>query len=495
MKKLFFFAASLLLIVSLKAQGLDFTSHEVSKMHCARASYAKFLDKRDGLTIMATNKEATSVTFAGTSGVLLLGINDEGKTVKTLKVSKRKESILVSASIVGDTVYLLAYGMEKGNYCDLYLCKVDITQWKLAGDPKLVRKHKNERNDQVEWHEAVSPDGHIRSLAVKEYSYRQRGTKDDQENVLLVFDNKFNLLWSREGLPGWYSSHTIDNDETVHAMLVGGSESRTYFLFANHTSYDEDVYMDSIDRGDIEACRMLNYVNGHFVAGGIIGAKQRALRDEQYTHLFALDYNTRTGKLAFNLQTFSHDELCVLRNISTDSRSRDTAMAGLVVKNGASTDFGGVLQIWTMILNIRVTNGSATHIYEYDGSLLAGIDTNANFVWRRPMRNSILSMSCPILIEQPVIYRNGRTYVLQTESSNAPAVYDYSRSIAPIAPLGAMKTSLAVYAIEDNGTVKKQTYPLHKMHCLLGGLQHIGDDWFVGVGYAKCSDIIHIKGL
>lgn len=496
MKNLFVLLALLFSFANVYAQGLEFVEQEIKGLDQATSAHATFLDKRDGLTLLITNRSASNRSNLG-SGIMLLGINENGKVEKSLEISKLRECILVTCTSVGDTAYMIACGAIKGHDFDFYRLKVDIASWTVVGSPELVYEHKNTKADWTDWAIATSPDGHVHAISIKVVNEQSRiakafGKKDEESDVLLVTDDKLQTIWQRDDLPSWYSSLTIDNEECVHAILAGVNGDKTYFLFANHNSYGDETFMDSVNRSDIMSIQLINHVDGHFIAGGTIGEDHSAMRNTEYTGIYALSYNTQSSKLTFNPHTLNSTERTALKNVS---RMLGDELQGLTVKEGVPTPFGGILQCYTTMLHIYYTNGTPYYIYQMGGSLIAAIDTNANFVWKTPIRNSISSSGTPVLLNQQVLYRNGKTYIVQTESAKNPATYSSTERITALTQMPPTKSMLAIYAIDDNGAVTKQTLPLKKTLFFTGKVHNLNGDFFITVGQLKKVRMIHIKGF
>ena len=304
MKKLTLVLVLTVIALSGIAQQVNMSFKEVKGLDNGKASGAYFLTKKDGLTIIATNKNYYVQGDIGT-GVVIYGLDEEGKAAKTLVVTKQKESMLVAANAVEDTVYMVVCGALKNNPGCIHVFKASLSSWSLVGEPKLLYHRKNKGSNMMDWKVATSPDGHVTALSIKEYSNNSRiakafGKEEAEYDALIVTDNRFSPLWQRDDLPGWYNTLTIDDEEAVHAMLVGVTDKNTYFLFANHSSMSDEMFLDSIDRADIGSCRLLNYVDGHFVAGGTIGEKRHGLHNIQYSAIFGLSYDTHNNRLVFN---------------------------------------------------------------------------------------------------------------------------------------------------------------------------------------------------
>jgi len=498
MKRLTFVIAMTLMALSGIAQQVEMSIEEFKGLGSGQASGAYFIGKKDGLSVMVTN---VRYYFNGdvSTGVAIYGLNTAGKAEKKLVVSKAKESMLVDVNTIGDTVYMMICGAVKGEPSDIHVFKASLTSWTLVGEPKVFYNRKNKESNMMDWKVATSPDGHVKAISIKEYSNNSRiakafGKEDAEYDALVVTDSRYAELWRRDDLPGWYSMMTIDDEEAVHAMLVGASENSTYFLFANHTSMSDDTFVDSVGRGDLCSCRMLNYVDGHFVAGGTIGEKRRGLHNIQYSGIYALSFNTESKKLVFNPQPLTETEFGVLKNVDSESRrSKVTEMQGLTTKDGVATPFGGVMQLWTLMTTVMYSKGGTMYVYDLTGSLMVAIDKDANFVWRVPIRTNIRTTNDMSPLRQHLTYLNGRTYVVQTENAKAPANYDISEHLPMLAIMGASKATLAVYAIDDGGKVSKYTSPQDKMLFLTGRLQRVDDDWFVTLSKLKKSRIVHIK--
>ncbi len=496
---------TLVLLLSLAAanglaQQIEISCRETNGLDKSKASGARFLTRHNGLDIVATNKNYSLNNDIG-FGVVLYGLDSDGKAAKTLIVSKQKKSLLVAANAVGDTAYFIVYGFDKKAPMDMHVIKANLTDWTLCGEPTAVYQRKNKASDYIDWEVATSPDGHATAIAIKEFSESPRiakafGNKDTEHDALLVTDNRFATLWRRDDLPGWYNTLCIDNDETVHAMLVGNSDNTTYFLFANHSSISDETFIDSLNRSDIYSCRMLNYIDGCFVAGGTIGEKRRGLQNVQYSAIYALAYDTRTKRFRFNPQPLTSTEFAVLENVDIDlRRSNVSEMQGLTNHDGIATPFGGVMQLWSFMTTIAYSKGGSFYVYALNGSLMAAIDTSANFVWRVPIRTNIHSTNDKTPIHQHLTYSNGRTCVVQTENSKAPDNYNIDNHLPKLALMTGADATLAVYTITDDGKVSKYTSPLNSLLFLNGRLQKLGNDWFVTLSKTKKVRIAHLKGM
>lgn len=500
MKKLTLVLVLTVIALSGIAQQVNMSFKEVKGLDNAKASGAYFLTKKDGLTIIATNKNYYVQGDIGT-GVVIYGLDEEGKAAKTLVVTKQKESMLVAANAVEDTVYMVVCGALKNNPGCIHVFKASLSSWSLVGEPKLLYHRKNKGSNMMDWKVATSPDGHVTALSIKEYSNNSRiakafGKEEAEYDALIVTDNRFSPLWQRDDLPGWYNTLTIDDEEAVHAMLVGVTDKNTYFLFANHSSMSDEMFLDSIDRADIGSCRLLNYVDGHFVAGGTIGEKRHGLHNIQYSAIFGLSYDTHNNRLVFNPQPLTPTEFAVLENRDLDSkRNEKTEMQGLTNHDGVATPFGGVMQLWNFMTTIVYSKGSVMYIYDLFGSLMVAVDKEGKLVWRVPVRNHIASPNDQTPIRQHITYHNGHTYVVQTENSKSPTEYDLSEDASRLATMTTAKATLAIYAIDDGGKVSKYTLPQDKLLFLTGKLQRIEDDWYVTVSKLKKCRLINIKGF
>ena len=498
MKRLTLVFAFAFIALGAMAQQVEMTAQEAKGLTSGQASGAHFVGKKDGLTVIVSNVYYYMRADFST-GVAIYGLNEAGKAEKKLVVSKSKESMLVDVNAVGDTVYMLICGAVKDAPGDIHVFKASLTSWTLVGEPTVFYHRKNKGSNMMDWKVATSPDGHAKAISIKEYSNNSRiakafGKEDAEYDALVVTDNHYTELWRRDDLPGWYSMMTIDDEEAVHAMLVGASESSTFFLFANHTSMSDDTFVDSVGRSDLASCRLLNYIDGHFVAGGTIGEKRRGLQNVQYSGIYALSFNTESNKLVFNPQPLTETEFAVFENVDLGSRrSKVSEIQGLMTKEGVATPYGGVMQIWTFMTTTVYSKGSIDYVYDLHGSLMMAIDKDANFVWRVPIRTYIRSANDMSPIRQHVTYENGRIYVVQTENPKAPTGYDISEHLPMLAMLAASKSTLAVYAIDDSGKVSKYTSPQDKLMYLTGRLQKVDNDWFVTLSKMKKSRIVHIK--
>lgn len=498
MKKLTLALAFSFMFLSGVAQQVEMSYKDVKGLDNARSSGAYFLARHGGLTVVATDR-GYNVKYDFGGGAVLLGLNDEGKAEKTLVVSKQKGSMLVAASAVGDTAYLVVSGALKNAPGALHVMKANLATWTLCGEPAPLYERKDKATNNVDWKVATSPNGNAFAISVKEYSNSSRiakafGKEDAEYDALIVTDNRFATLWRRDDLAGWYNTFTIDNDEAVHALLVAQSDKSTYFLFANHTSMNDETFVDSVGRTDVASCCLLNYVDGCFVAAGAIGEKRRGLQNLQYSAIFGLSYNTRTNRMTFNAQPLTETEFAVMENVDIDlRRSNATEMQGLSTKEGVATPFGGVLQLWSYMTTVVYSRAGADYIYDLHGSLMAAVDTGGNFVWRVPIRTHVRSANDQSIIRQHITYHNGRTYVVQAENSKIPATYDISRHVSKIALMTGADATLAVYAIDDKGEVSKYTLPQEKLMFLNGRLQKIGDDWYVTMSKLKKTRIVRLK--
>ena len=496
MKKILVAAAFLCATALSYAQSLLFEQQEIKGLGHDPAANATYLGTRDGLTLFITSKSNSNRSTIG-SGIMLYGINEKNKADKSLVISKLRGCVLVTCSAVADTAYIIACGAVKDRDFDFFRLKVDLASWTVVGTPELVFEHKNKQVDWADWTVATSPDGHIRALSIKVVNEQSRiakafGKKDEESDVLLVTDNTLKTLWRRDDIPSWYASLTIDNDEVVHAMLAGINGNKTYFLFANHSSFNDESFLDSIDRIDLQSVQLLNYTDGHFVAGGTIGEERRALRNTQYTGTYALAYNTKTNKLTFNPQPLSSEEIEALNNVS---KNHNNELEGLTTQKGSPTPFGGILQLYTAKHTIVYSNGGNFNVYQMGGSLISAIDTNANFLWRIPIRNTTSVTNVLHTVNQQVLHRNGHTYVIQTENAKNPTTYTSTERVSPVTMMPPTKTMLAIYAIDNNGSVTKHTLPLNKTLFFVGKLHTVNGEDFLNVGLMKKMRTIRIKGL
>ena len=482
------------------AQQVEMRAQEVKSLTSGQASGAYFVGKKDGLSVMVTNVKYYMNADIST-GVAIYGLNDEGKAEKKLMVSKSKESMLVDANMQGDTIYMVVCGAVKGEPCDMHVFKANLTSWTLVGEPKVLYHRRNKESNMMDWEVRTSPDGHVKAISIKEYSNSTRiakafGKEDAEYDAIVVADSRYAEMWRRDDLPGWYSQLTVDDNEMVHAMLVGVSDSRTYLLFANHSSMGDEMNVDSLERGDLASYQLLNYVDGCFVVGGTIGEKRRGLHNIQYSALYGLSYDSQSKKMVFNPQALSETEFAVLENVDLGARrSKESEIQGLTTKTGVATPYGGVMQILAFMTTTVYSKGTVDYVFDLHGSLMVAIDKNANFVWRVPIRTHIRSGNDMSPIRQHVAYHGGKTYVIQTESVKAPTGYDISQKVPMLAIMGASKSTLSVYAIDDGGRVEKYTLPQDKLLFLTGRLHRVDDDWFVTLSKLGKSRIVHIKGI
>ena len=485
------------LCVSVHAQSVNIEPIELKGVDMSNALNATVVGARDGLNIVVTNYGWSNNSPLG-SGIVIYGIDANGKVQKKLLVSKERECTLVTATAVGDTVYMLATGFEKGGLFDFYRLKADLNNWNVVGTAQTFYKHKNSKSDWIDWTVAASPDKHILAIAIQEYAESSRiakvfGKKDEEVDALFAMDNRLNILWQRDDLPGWYNSLIVDDDETVHSLLAGAGNERTYFIFANHRSFGDEIFVDSLDRTDIQACRLLNCTDGHFVAGGTLGEDRRGLRNTQYSGMFALAYNSKTGKLTFNRMTFNETEVATFNNVVTSERLAEREVEGLSIGKGSPTPFGGILQLCDKMVKIIVQNGIHSYYYYLNGSLMAAIDTNANFLWRVPIRNGLCSTDNQSLINQAVIFENGKTLVLQTESSRNSTSYNNTDKAHVFMSMTSPKSMVAVYSIDSNGTTTKTTWPTGKAFYLAGNPHRIDDNLFFTIMARKKVTAIRLK--
>ncbi|MBQ6046767.1 MAG: hypothetical protein IJL38_03970 [Bacteroidales bacterium] len=501
--KRFYLSVLLALFVmpNMVAQTLQSETTDLKWMSRIEGTWSQFLGEYEGMQLVLTNysKTPSVVVNWNTSGIVLEGFGPDGKVLKELKINKVINSRVLVANRVGDTVYMVGYALgKKLEYYDLYRWAVDLKTWSTVGQPELLRTHKEKKMNDMDWKVARTPDGSVMALAVRErheyVKFMNTWGKDPSENsYLLVLDSRCKPLWQRDDLEGYYSNMIMDSNEVCHVLLAGRGNGKTYFMFLNHSSYADDVMLDSVNRTDIERFRLLNWVNGNFVVGGLISCGEVMVDGMQYNALFALNYNERTGQKKVNTRPLSDAEINVLANREIAAATKRGKVNALNLKDGCATEWGGALQVWRTYIETTVSNGMSQRQWQLTGSLIAGIDTNADFRWVAPIRNRLTSIESDKELNQHLFYRNGKVYLAQTESARYAKNYDNSEMIKLLFLFEP--SQLALYAIDEGGHVDKSVTELGKSFLLWGSLIEQKGEYMVVVGNNKGAKLVKLKGL
>jgi hypothetical protein len=501
--KRFYLSVLLALFVmpNMVAQTLQSESTDLKWMSRIEGIWAQFLGEYEGMQLVLSNYSKTPAIVVNwnTNGIVLEGFGPDGKVMKELKINKVINSRVLVANRVGDTVYMVGYALgKKLEYYDLYRWAVDLKTWSTVGQPELIRTHKEKKMNDMDWKVSRTPDGSVIALAVRERREYAKvmgtwGKDPTENNYLLVLDSRCRPLWQRDDLEGYYSNMVMDSNEVCHVLLAGRGNGKTYFMFLNHSSYADDVMLDSVNRTDIERFRLLNWVNGNFVVGGLVSCGEVIVDGMQYNALFALNYNERTGQKKMNTRPLSDAEINILANREIAAATKRGKVNALNLREGCPTEWGGVLQVWRTYVETVVTNGMSQSQWNITGSLICGIDTNANFLWSAPIRSRQTSYEWSGELNQQVFSKDGQVYVVQTEHANYAKDYENSKMMKLLHYIEP--SQLALYHINESGHVEKRVAEMGKAYLLWGSLIEQKGEYMVVVGNNKGAKLVKLKGL
>ncbi|MDY5969546.1 MAG: hypothetical protein SPJ13_05995 [Bacteroidales bacterium] len=440
---------------SLTAQDVVYTHGKVSSM--GRQS------RKDPSPTLLAQRGYSYYIYKVGSGVLKVDGN-----LKIQAQCKLEADDLQAFSVVDDRAYLII-GDDTRKKCYLQRIVVDLNSMQMVESDVVMNKNFARRDKFYFW---------IRQSKNRKYTAVFTALDDkDAENKapeVRLYDSTLHEISKYDIDVNLLSDFFVTDDGEI-AMAGFHSEGGSSLMEIHVVERElgDMHYRLDMDTVSLLNLDIVNVSPGHVLMGGVeeepIEGKTtrigKQISKSKVNNLLFISFDRVDERVErLNKVTLTQTEKNILKNNKISKESK-FSLDALGIIDKCPTNEGGVVsfQYRQHIEVYNTSNGSSTDYYSSFGSVTLCVDTLANVLWRKGIRNNIQLKNDGRSLLCLVPLRNGGVALLQNETKGAAAAV----SETPMKMGKLNKQQLAVYRFNANGETEKSVLNTLKQQVIL----------------------------
>lgn len=376
--------------------------------------------------------------------------------MRSMELPEGADMRVLATTIDGNKARLLLAEEGYRNMTLIYTASIDLDSMRPeAGTLPLVQIDSvgyGKKDDCKVWGAASANGGHLGYVLIVEYKDRKQYSART-----VVLDRQLKEEWNKEFAMGSMDEIAVADDGTVVTLGYEEEGEMTHFIFNVIGARKADSYDVAVKCDPVRELHLAG-VTGRYAMGMGLFRPDGSKPDENLTGgvigmAFQIDYAELSG---FVMRPFQNEDLNILENKKTKKIQREQMMDYVSMNALTLTHFGAVIAAGR---NYQRTysedNGLTSNEYHRMGLHMVAIDTAANIKWVRNVRRNDVQKNDDGLLRTSLIYRNGKTLLIKSESPKYPSTYDIAKEAKEYKV--DSKGNIVMYCIGNDGEVEKLT--------------------------------------
>lgn len=352
--------------------------------------------------------------------------------------------------------------------------EVDLDSMKLTGDKMdTLAQYVKEPADRGFVWGAVSENGEyvgvltlLQMTKKKQYvaEARMYGTELDEE------------LWSKEYAVGTTSSIAVSNDGDMVTFGYEDVDAEEHFTISVLGSKSGDTYGIKMNCDRVKDMQIVNIVGRKVLCAGLFSPRKSNPRDNMVGGTVSMAFDMDSAKVSnFIVRSFMNEDMNILLNKKTKKVQKSQEAQMVVPLSYVAMPYGAVLAVGHRhTMRYVNANGTVETSFYAQGIHLVALDEDGNVKWARYVRRNDMQKHTDEKLYMGLFAMGDTVCLVKSEHPKYPATYDIAKDVKEL-EMGD-KSNLVLYAITENGDVKKTVLEQKTKHSLVSAAKRGGGE-------------------
>ena len=287
--------------------------------------------------------------------------------------------------------------------------------------------------------------------------------------VASMYDTEMEELWSKEFAVGTTSSIAVSNEGEMVTLGYeedAGVENFTINVIGRKSG---DTYGLKMNCDRVKDMQIVNVLGRKVLCAGLFSPLTSDPKDNLVGGAMSMAFDLDSASVTnFVVRPFMNEDMNILLNKKTKKVQHSQEAQMVVPLAYVPMPYGAVVAMGHRhTLHYVNANGTTETSYYAQGIHLVALDENGNVKWARNIRRNDMQKHTDEKLYVAMFPVGDTLCVVKSEHPKYPATYDISKDVKEL-EMGD-KNNLVLYALNEEGNVKKTVLEQKTKHAVVSG--------------------------